>query len=90
MTLIHVIGFQVLIPKRAEHRNPAHPQNNFLAKAVMIVSAVEIIGQSLVPGAILRKRRIQEIYRNTVSEFAGKKITPGPYFNCAAFDSDGG
>src|SRR3990172_10399311 len=43
----------------------------------MIVAAVEIVGQGLIPGTVFRQGSVQQIDRNGMPEYPVDKISPG-------------
>jgi hypothetical protein len=86
MSFIEMEGGDLMITQRAEYSYTADPENYLLGNAVMIISAIERLGQSAVPLGIFRKIRIQKVYGNRVAALSAYIIAPGPKMNNPAFD----
>jgi hypothetical protein len=59
MALVHVIAADVMVAQFCEDLDAADAKDRFLAQPVAGISAVEIIGERLVPGSVFGKGGVQ-------------------------------
>ncbi len=72
-------------PKKSES---TQPQNDFLAKPVALISAVQRVGEVPVSLAVLRYIRVQQIDGHNVAIDADHVVLPRPNPNLALFELD--
>ena len=58
--LVHVVGADVFVTERLEHRHAAHSQDDFLTETMAGVAVVEGLGQSFAPRARFPSVRCRE------------------------------
>jgi hypothetical protein len=71
MAFVHVIAADVVVPKLRQNPNAADTQNHLLAKPVVGVTAIEVIGECPVPSRVLCDGSLNHIYRQ---HFAGDPL----------------
>ena len=60
VTLVHVKHADIVVAKRAQHRDAAQSQYYFLAQAIAFIAAVEKIRETAIGGGILRQIRVEK------------------------------
>src|SRR5215475_11243551 len=86
MSLVHVIGMDVLEAKGVQHRYPAQPQHDFLTQAVVRVPSVQCIGQALLSGTVIVEACIKKVDRDGVTKYAADYVSPRANMDLLAFD----
>ena len=90
MPFVHVEAPQVPVAQGSEDANAADAQDDFLAQAVPVVAAIEVVGELLVPGTVFREIGVQEVYRHHKTADALDLIFPGPDLHFPALDGHRG
>ena len=85
-----MVAADVMMPQLRQNLDAANPQHHFLAKAIVEVSAVEVIRQSLIPGSVLSECRVQQIHRHDVTRDTFYRISSGSYPHLTAGHRDKG
>jgi len=75
MAFVHVINVYA-VTQGVEHAHAAHAQDDFLLQTVVGVASVEVIGQTAIPGRVLRQVGVQQIDRNDVTGASRHVIAP--------------
>ena len=52
VALVHMMGADVLVTQRLEHRHATHSQDDFLTEPMAVVTVIERLGQALFPGLV--------------------------------------
>src|SRR6266567_967174 len=86
MPFIHVIAGEVCVTQFAKDSHSADAEQGFLAQPVMSIIAVEMVGESSIPGRVFRQVRVEQIDRNLVPENSANRIFPRPETNLPPFD----
>ena len=61
-----------------EHPGPADPEHHRLFEAVLLVSAIEVVGYLPIRAFVLRQVRIEEEHRHEAADRAPVVVEPGP------------
>ena len=88
MPFVHVEALDVGVTQGAQHPDPAYSQHDLLANPVVLVAAVEMIGDGTILRGILFKIRIQKIDRHDIAADTPDFIFPRAYLNLPPFDFD--
>jgi hypothetical protein len=59
--LVHVVARDGAVPAPGEHARAPGPEHDLLRQPVSIVAAVERVGQSSIPRAVLREGRVEHV-----------------------------
>ena len=78
VSFVHVVGADVFVTERLEHRHAAHSQDDFLTEPMAGVAVVESLGQSLLPGAVFLQSGVEKIDRHRMAEDAAHDVSPSP------------
>ena len=87
---VHMKPPDLVVAQGAEHLHPADTENHFLAKPVVLIAPVKIVGQSSVPFGIFRQVGIQKIDRHLEISIARHFIFPRAQLNGTTLNSDAG
>jgi hypothetical protein len=88
VALVHVVNVDP-VAQRMHHANAAHAEHNLLLKAVVGVSAVEVVGEAAIPSGVAVHIRVEEVDRHYVSVAADEVITPRAHGNGTVLYGDG-
>src|SRR3989304_1211864 len=65
-----------VVPEGAQHRHTAQAQDRRLAEAVVVVSAIEMVGERLIPGTVFGQGGVEEEYGYRMPGDATHNVTP--------------
>ena len=74
--LVHMVGADVFVTQRLEHRHAAHSQDDFLTEPMAGVAVVERLGQTLLPGLVFLQSGVEKIDRHRMTEDAAHDVAP--------------
>ncbi len=84
--LIHVVAADLGVAQGAQHPDPADAQYRFLAQAVMLAAAIEVVGQAAIIVGVALQIGIQQIHRHDMAADALDIVLPTPHRDRAAVD----
>src|SRR6266568_2144540 len=87
VALVHVKAADFMVAERAEHPHAADAKDNFLAKPVVGVAAVKMMGERAVPFGIFREIGIQQNHRHFVAAGSFDHKLPCSDMDGSSFDS---
>src|SRR5499425_2715491 len=90
MALVHMEARDFIVTENAQHAHAADPKDDFLAKAVALISSIEIIGQRAIVFGIFGKIAVEEIYRSAEISRPFDVIPPGSQVDVSSFDGNAG
>jgi hypothetical protein len=67
------------------HADAAHAQNDFLLQAIVLVAAVQVVCQSLIPSRISVQVSVEQVNGNDVAGSAFEVVAPGAHRYRAVF-----
>jgi hypothetical protein len=85
---VHMEPPDLVVAQGAEHLHPADTKNHFLAKPVVLIAAVKIVGQGSVRFGIFRQVGIQEINRHVKLTRTLNFVSPGSKLDSTTFYVD--
>src|SRR5579862_2330545 len=67
VALVHVVGLNAVVAQLPQQLESTEAENNFLSEAIVLISAIEEIGQVAIPFSILRQIGVQQIHGDDVA-----------------------
>src|SRR5687767_1718246 len=86
MAFVEMVERSAIVAERLEHRGAAESEDALLTEAIVVVAAVEAIGEGLIPRRVFRKRRVEQKHRHLVSADALDDVFPGTDANVASLE----
>ncbi len=83
--LVHVVHIRRNF-ERLHDPCAGNTKNRFLSQAVVVVAAIQMVGQSAIARIILRHIRIKEVDRHYVTAHAFEVVAPHAHHNRSALD----
>jgi hypothetical protein len=90
VAFVQVVDDACVIAQRLEQARTAHAQHDLLAQAIVLVAAVEGIGERAVPVAVFWQVRVEQEDRHFVSTHSLHHVLPRGHVHQSAFDGDHG
>jgi hypothetical protein len=89
MALVQVVDRVAVVPERLEQRRAPHAQHDLLAEPVVLVTAVQGVGDPPVPFRVLGHRGVQEVHRHHVPAHPAHAVLPRAHLHLAPLQQHG-
>ena len=85
-----MVGLDLVVPELLQELQTPEAEDNFLRQAILLVAAVEAVGELAIPIGIVRQVGVEQVDRDGVTVNALHVILPGadPDLALLNFDAD--
>ena len=90
MAFVHVISLDVFMSQGTEHPHAAHAEHHFLHQPIMLIAAIEKMGQRPIRWAVVREIGIEKVNRDAETAGADHLVLPRPQHHRSTFDRHAG